>query len=174
MNNIKTWLWLEEAPTTVSDIAYLLTSKGVKTLGFSNPGDLVSFLIREKQKGLQDYGLIIDVMIKGAQFISAPNSWTGDDSKINRTENGYDAGIVFIEQIVLNKDGGWHPFWNNPLPPIIFITTLTEDDEVLQRILDIKQAWAKQMGGNTEDAKIVWWRKWDLDVDQYIKLMKEW
>ena len=30
MNNIKTWLWLEEAPTTVSDIAYLLTSKVLK------------------------------------------------------------------------------------------------------------------------------------------------
>ena len=129
---------------------------------------------KRETKGLQDYGLIIDVMIKGAQFISAPNSWTGDDSKSIGQRMGMTLELCLLKQIVLNKDGGWHPFWNNPLPPIIFITTLTEDDEVLQRILDIKQAWRKQMGGNTEDAKIVWWRKWDLDVDQYIKLMKEW
>jgi hypothetical protein len=174
MNNIKTWLWLEEAPTTVSDIAYLLISKGVKTLRFSNPGDLVSFIIKEKPKGLENYGLLIDIMIQGAQFISAPNSWTGGESKINRTENGYDAGIVFIEQIVLNKDGGWNPFWNNPLPPIIFITTLTEDDEQLQRIIAIKQAWAKQMGCSIEDSKIAWWRKWELNTEKYVTLIKEW
>jgi hypothetical protein len=174
MDNNKTWLWLEDAPTTVSDIAQLLASNGIKTLRFSNPSDLVGFLLLEKQKGLFDYGLLIDVMLQGAQFISSPNAWNGGENIIFRTESGYDAGLVFVEQIILNKKGGWDPIWSKPLPPIVFITTLIEDGEHVQRLLDIKQAWAKHMNETLENVKVIWWRKWELNPTKYINLIKKW
>jgi len=174
MNSSKTWLWLEDAPTTVSDIAQLLSMNDIKTKKISNPSDLIIFLLNERGKGLENYGLLIDVMIQGAHFISSPQAWNGGADAIYRTETGYDAGIVFVEEIVLNKNGNWKPIWKNPLPPIIFITTLTESDEQAQRILNIKQAWAENMKVTESESKIAWWRKWDLNTDKYIKLMKTW
>ncbi len=177
METNRKWLWLEDSISTVSDISQELTDSKIVFEKYNNPNKLIEFLTQKKIVGasLNCYGLIIDVMLKGNQFIQAPQEWTKlNKQSLYSTVDGYDAGLVFCEQFIFNKDGNWIPFWQKPLPPIIFLSTLIYDEKTSTRVNELKDAWAKNMGKDISDAKISWFRKWDMDFNEFVNQLKTW
>jgi hypothetical protein len=173
-NETKTWLWLEDEFRTIQDI---VAKFPLNYKQFNTVGALIDFLIIEKQKErLKDYGLILDVLLKGNQYIYLPTEWN-HASKIPyiKTEMGYDVGVVFYEELIMNKSNNWEPIWNPP-PPIIFLTVIPFDPQMEIRINEIKIAWGNTHHIEAEFAKVKWVRKWDVEYQdsEFYQLLNEW
>ena len=173
-HKITKWLWLEDELSSVQDIAANLPSNK-KT--FNSIGELLNYLIEKKiEKNLLEYGLILDVLIKGNDFLFSPSQWNkSSNDKYIKTEEGRDAGIKFYEELIMNKSNGWKPFWTPP-PPVIFLTVMPFDDKILKRLQEIKMAWGSFYNVNPDKARVKWIRKWDVEYEdsEFYKLLKEW
>jgi len=99
----RTWLWLEDQPSTMGDFAEAIRKAGISVHSFRTPGELINQLIDWRQREddwLDHVGFLLDIQLAGQQFITCPKEW-GDSEKTVRTQNGYDAGLVFCELLYL-------------------------------------------------------------------------
>jgi hypothetical protein len=175
------WLWLEDEPATVSDVLTSVFEKlNLKLRKFTSIGELMDYLIQIRGKDpseLLNIGLILDIMIKGAYFVSVPNEWS-HGSSINhyKTNMGYDAGIIFYEKVILNLDGikstDKAPYWNPP-PPVIFLTVLAKE-KISDEINIIKNKWAHYNNVVQSESKVEYLDKWSVDEILIRELINFW
>ena len=171
------WIWLDDEPTTISDIRAI---QGLPKFElFTSLDSLISFLINCKnQNQLSEYGLILDVMLKKNLYITIPTEWSGESElKMYKTNDGYDAGLVFYEKAILYKTKEPGTWWSPP-PPVIFLSVMTLSTSIPERLNLIKQEWSANQTTpcNPSDAKVRWIRKWETEdkESEFIKLLNKW
>jgi hypothetical protein len=179
------WLWLEDEPQTVRDIQELIF-RGYfmkKNSLFYVPGKLLKKLIEiknSKRENLNDYALILDIMLKGNPILYSPKSWNGEEDRNISTDNGSDAGLKFYEKIILNiqspkllaGETEINPFWSPP-PPIIFLSVL-HPDKVQPKLNEIKSFWAFCHKTTVENTKVAFLNKFDLNYKSMANILKTW
>jgi hypothetical protein len=122
---------------------------------------LILFLI-ENEENLNQYGLLLEVMLCGNVFIPLPLQWTGAADCHVKTISGYDAGFVFCEEFVMNKLGGWKPFWS-PLPSVVFLTSKSLSNSERQRLDNIKGYWS--LSNSIDKANVHYVNKWNYNPE---------
>lgn len=175
---MKTWLWLEDQISTIIDIKKEIQHSNISVILFPNTGELIQYLIKKKKENpesLKDMGLILDVMLARSIYISCPEKWhRGKDIAYFPTNRGYDAGLVFYENVIMNigKTDYEGPYWNPP-PPVVFLTVLhTDMEKTEQRLNRLRLHWSKENHVKLEKAKIEWLRKNDAVGGELGKLLK--
>lgn len=171
------WLWLEDQQETVADFKYQVESKVVEI--FRRPNDLMLELLkrqREDRLGTEPLGLLLDVMLINHPSIAVPGVWHGGDkiAYFPTQRNGYDAGVVFYEKVILA-----HPTMDNPPilppPPVIFLTVVQQDFQGLEgRLEGIRTQWAKQRGVDSSIAKVAWIQKWNAQGTKLVDVIAGW
>lgn len=177
---MRTWLWLEDQYATVSDIESALSKASISVRHFRTPSELVDQLIAWKNTDpslLESVGLILDVLLMGQRFITCPRQWCGEEETRHwQTANGYDAGLLFCEKLVMNMGGkSGKPHWMKP-PPIIFLTIInTMAADLEQRYYAIRERWAQAHDVETTAAKVKWIGKWQSDPGQeLVEALRKW
>jgi hypothetical protein len=167
MENL-TWLWLDRN-SSKEHLEEILTKLNFKLEQFNNPSQLTNFLIEQKNK-LKNFGLILDSYLPANPFIYSPKEWNGFKESLYKTiKNGYDCGLMYFEQIILNGDKT--PIWTPP-PPTFFLSTISLDAPFLnikERIKQIKTKWAFHNNVKPEEAKVKYIRKWDIPFKDLYK-----
>lgn len=157
---MKTWFWLEDLQDTVSDLERVImkvaSEQHVTVEHFENISELQERLLllsKSEPDTLGDSLLILDVMLGGHTYIDCPKEWSGTESTRFRTREGYDAGLVFYEGLVLK-----HPLksWRECPPPVVFLTARQADQEERQHLDRICEAYAKSCGIDEEQTKVRW------------------
>ncbi|KJU84972.1 hypothetical protein MBAV_002833 [Candidatus Magnetobacterium bavaricum] len=178
---MRDWLWLEDQPGTVGDMGLYLTKIGIRYNSYQTPNELINFLCKIKKEEVPDilnnYGLILDVLLMGNRYITCPPEWSGGQ-KTNffpTDKSGYDGGIAFYERIILGMGIKDSPIWNPP-PPVLFLTVLKQGDEnIEQRVETIKEKWAiAACDGFIDRAKVAWLGKWDANEKKLREIFKGW
>jgi hypothetical protein len=160
------WLWLEDEAETVADLMEGLRDKA-RVRAFHHIPELTRHLRkirRDVEAGQIRIGLILDVMITGAPRILRPAGWVESmkEEDVLATNDGYEAGLVFYEKMVLGEDGARAVI--HPPPPVLFLTVMHKDSSDIQGILTrIMQKWAKCAGTETRNAKVSFLTKWEVD-----------
>ncbi len=170
---MKTWLWLEDQPNTVEGIKTYFSKFNWEIRPFHTPAELINFLIGIKKKSpndLKDMRLILDVLLPAQPILTCPSDWCGGKEPLFiQTEQGYDAGFVFFEKIIMYENA-----WVPP-PPVIFLTVMPVTDPVIeQRLNNLRLKWSNAHGVSPEAAHIEWLRKWDADEKSLERLLKSW
>jgi len=164
---IKKWLWLEDQEDSVDDIAQTLEKAEFCIEQCSTPGKLINRLVESAQTDLcnelETTGVILDVLLMGQQYITCPKDWCdGNEDEFFHTKNGYDAGLLLYEKVILP----FHPnqrCWKDGPPPVVFLTVLhTHYKDIDKRILALKEVWADRHKIDPKDAKVYWIRKWEV------------
>ncbi|MEZ5199655.1 MAG: hypothetical protein R2764_25720, partial [Bacteroidales bacterium] len=179
----KKWLFLDDDLSAIEDFKTISWFQSTELKIFSSPNELIEKLIiirNDKNDNLINYGLLMDIVLYGHAYIHSPPDWTGkEEDEYYKTNNGNDAGICFIENILLNGtniklDLDKEPYWNPP-PPIIFVTLMdNEPDGIKRRIKDIKYKWASYSSCKPREAKVGYIRKWDASSEVFNKLFINW
>lgn len=169
------WLWLEDELATVSDFKAVV-EQVARVRMFQRIPEMVRYLLENRQSleaGETPIGLILDVMIQGAHGLIRPKTWFGGASEaVFYSNHGFEAGLIFYEKFIIG-DGPVPLF--NPLPPVIFLTVMHGDSAVLERRLDrIREQWAKANGTSLDGARVQFVRKWDIDGQKLLKILKSW
>lgn len=172
----RTWLWLEDEGDSVPDrVRSMLESRGVRR--FSSIDNLLEYLVPFAQQGndhTTSFGFILDVMIGGSPAIYRPPSLSPDrQESIILTDRGFDAGLVFYDEVILvgaTEGGLFHP-----PPPVVFLTVRHTDSRVIQSRLErIKKVWAKSHGVTYRDARVRWVRKSEASEGEIVHYLDEW
>ena len=161
----KYWLWLEDDSFSIFDIESILESESSGNIEiFDSITDLQNFLIKNR-KNLQRYGLIIDIMMAGEFKIYIPKEWCREKETISYdTHKGDKAGLIFVKEFVLCKDNQGY-IWKPP-PPIIFLSVLKEENDVIDELEKIKNKWKNAYKEATnkdiEIPKVKFINKWEF------------
>jgi len=166
------WLWLDDQPNTVDDIYRELKSNDIRVERFQNPAQLTNYLIKNRDN-LDDFGLILDIMLQGQKLITIPKEWSNEDDNKYKVAHGmgHDAGLLFYEEMVLGLSDG-KLYWENP-PPVLFMTVIDNRTTSFDnRLYNIKEKW----GGyhkldDISKAKVSWERKWERK-SKFIDILK--
>ena len=158
----KIWLWLEDDPYSTSDIeAALKPIIKDKLERFDYIPELQEYLIVNK-KNLQNYGLIVDIMIAGEFYIKVPKEWGGNGEEFP-THRGDKAGLVFVKEFVLYKNNNGY-IWKPP-PPIIFVSVLKQEVDITADLEEIKirwkEAYKESKNEEPEELKVAFFNKWE-------------
>lgn len=173
------WLWLEDQKNTVADLLNEVEQANLNVKFFQNPSEMINYILdkRKKDNILKNMGLILDVLLPGQEYITSPAEWlSGTEPIFYPTKNGYDAGLVFYEKVIMNinQQEEVKPLWSPP-PPVLFLTVLhTEHENIEQRINKLKFEWGKINKVEPDKVLVRWVRKWDATNGRLVKLLKEW
>ena len=130
--------------------------------------------VREKREHYsRRIGLILDLMIAGAAAVVRPSQSRGALPKaMFRTNNGYDAGLVYYEKIILGERGTEDGLIYPP-PPVIFCSVIHQESaEILSRLFKIRERWASDNGVPIAEAKVMFARKWDFSGESMLDLIR--
>jgi hypothetical protein len=174
---MKKWLWLEDQISTVEDLRSTLTKLGLSMDLYQTPSQLIDYLVDIKisyPDQLKNIGLILDVMLTAQRYITCPVKWYGGEQPLYLpTQDGYDAGLIFYEKLILGIDISKKPLWNPP-PPVLFLTVLhTDFKDTEQRLEVIRTEWARAYSIKPEQARVKWLRKWEANLDTLKEIFKE-
>lgn len=172
------WLWLEDQQETVADFRHQVESKVSISL-FRRPNDLMLELVRRQREGLlevEPLGLLLDVMLINHPSIAVPGVWHGGEkiSYFTTQRNGYDAGVVFYEKVILR-----HPSMESPPllppPPVIFLTVVQQNFQGLEgRLEGIRAKWASEHGIDPSRAQVAWFQKWNAQGVKLVDMIAKW
>jgi hypothetical protein len=127
---------------------------------------------------LSKVGMILDVLLMGQRFITCPKEWCGgDETKFMQTQDGYDAGLIFYEKIVMNYGGDTDkPKWPGKPPPVVFLTVLLDTTpEIESRLGELQRKWAEIHQVEEKQARVHWINKWDPNPgERIVTLISDW
>ena len=161
------WLWLDDEHESLLLYEYYFKQNDILFKKFNNTKSLQEYLIEKKDKGnLQNYGLIIDVLLLEEREIVISKKWYESLNDIFRnTENGLYAGVSFIKNLILAENKRKY-VWE-PLPPIVFLTKMQSIN-----IGDkLKNLWEVYKNNSIENRLFIH-NKFE-DIEELIKKIKE-
>ena len=159
-STMKTWFWLEDLPNTVTDLdaamVRIARKHGAIIERFEAIPTLQERLLQlshDTADALREAILILDVMLGGHLFVDCPQEWGEQAPERYRTNNGYDAGLVFYERLVLD-----HPLepWKGQPPPVVFLTAREFQQAQEQDLERLRTKWAEAWKVKVDSAKVRW------------------
>ncbi len=172
------WLWLEDQPQSNADFSEAFKSR-VRVSDFTRVEDLTRQLLELREtdnteNAFSEIGLLLDVMLPSAA-VFVPKEWTGQ--KEGRTcltnKGGYDAGLVFYEEVILAA-GGFAPSHKVLPPPVVFLTVRqTDSAPIEQRVAGIQSVWAELHSVPARSAMVGTFRKWGEPLE-LVELLEKW
>jgi hypothetical protein len=164
---MKTVLWLDDDFTTVSVIkTKSIDNKFFDFHYFNNIASLIDFLLcymKDAESSIvNNLIFVLDVNLKGHEYIFCPKSWFGDHERYFKTNKGYDAGLVFYEKMVACDTLNCAPVIY-PMPPVVFLSVMSSEAGFQERVEFLKVLYAQSHKQSIEFSKVKWMTKWDVD-----------